>query len=245
MTPAEAIAYVRYRTRTNATTLTNANFLILWNVVKNDICQKALETDEDIFLVPTYMDLVASTTQREYPLHSNILSRIKRVEAALDGTNYIKLYSFDLLDHDKPVTGESNITSRFGNNEGEAFYDIMRKSIWIYSGTITAGTSTLRIWVNTYPANMTDPTSTTDMSTDPSTTTHGVPKALHKVICEGVIIEWKGSHEKPIPLTDHELLHEKHLQDAFQTLKKASYDTELQGDLPDKEQGFGDDGSRY
>jgi hypothetical protein len=245
MTPAAASAYIRLRTRTNTTTFTNADMLILWNVVKNDLCQRALETDEDIFLVPTYMDLVASTTQREYPLHSNILSRIKRVEAALDGSNYIKLESFDLSDHDKPVTGEANITSRFGNAEGEAFYDIMRKAIWIYSGTITAGTDTLRIWVNTYPADVSDMASATDMSVDPSTTTHGVPKALHKVISDGVIIEWKGSREKPIPLSDHELLHERHIEKAFQTLKKASYDTEVQGDLPDNDEMQGDDGSDY
>lgn len=243
MTPAEAVAYVRYRTRTNSTTLTNANFIILWNVVKNDLCQRALETDEDIWLVPTYMNLVAD--QREYPLHSNILSRIKRVEAQLDASNWIKLVSFDLSDHDKPVTGETNITYYFSNEEGGAFYDLMRKALWIYSGTITSVTDGLRIWVNTYPADMSDATGTTDMSVDPSTTTHGVPKALHKVICEGVIIEWKGSHEKPIPLTDNELLHERHIENAFQTLKKASYDTEIQGNLPDKDQGQGDDGSSY
>ena len=245
MTPQEAADYIRLKTKTDTTTFTNADMLILWNVTKNFICQRALETDEDIWLVPTTMDLVASTTQREYPLHSNILSRIKRVEAALDGSNYIKLVSFDLLDHDKPVTGESNITDRFGNDEGEAFYDIMRKSIFIYSGTITAGTDTLRIWVNTWPADITDMTATTDMAVDPTTTTHGVPKALHKVICEGVIIDWKGSLEKPIPLSDNELLHERHIHDSFQTLKKASYDTEIQGDLPDKNQGVGDDGSQY
>lgn len=245
MTPAAASAYIRLRTRTNTTTLTNANLLILWNVVKNDLCQRALETDEDIFLVPTTMDLVASATQREYPLHSNILSRIKRVEAALDGTNYVKLFNFDLTEFDRTLTGESTITEEFSNEEGYAFYDIMRKSLFLYSGTITAGTDTLRIWLNTYPADVTDMTGSTDMSVDPTTTTHGVPKALHKVISDGVIIQWKGSLEKPIPLTDHELLHERHIERAFQTLKKADYDAEVVGDLPDRVRGVGDDGSQY
>lgn len=243
MTPAEAAAYIRLRTRTNSTTFSDANILILWNVVKNDICQRALETDEDIFTVPTYMNLVAN--QREYPLNSNILSRIKRVEAKLDGTNFLKLTSFDLLDHDKPVTPEANITTYFSNEEGNCFYDLMRKAIWIYSGTITSVTDGLRVWVNTYPANISDMTSATDMSVDPSTTTHGVPKELHKVTCEGVIIEWKGSREKPIPLTDNELLHENHIEKAIQTLKKESYDTEVQGQLPDNLSGVGDDGSDF
>jgi hypothetical protein len=240
MTPAAAAAYIRYRTRTNSTTFSDANMLILWNVVKNEIIQRALETDEDIFLVPTYMNLVAD--QREYPLNSNILSRIKRVEAKLDGTNWLKLTSFDLVNHDYPVTTEANITAHFANDEGDCFYDIMRKAIWIYSGTITAVTSGLRVWVNTWVADVTDMAGLTDMSVDPSTTTHGTPKELHKVICEGVIIEWKGALEKPIPLTDNELLHERNIEKAFQTLKKASYDTEVIGSMPSKVQSFGGDG---
>ena len=240
MTPQAMADYVRYRCRVNSTTLTNANLLILFNVVKNDICQRALEIDEDIWLMPTYMNLVA--TQREYPLHSNLLSRIKRVEAKLDSTNFIKLYSFDLTDHDYPVTPEANITAHFANEEGNAFYDILRNAITIYSGTITAVTAGLRIWQNMYPADFTDMTSVTDASVDPSTTTLGVPKPLHKVICEGVIIEWKGALEKPIPLTDNELLHERNIQKALQTLKKASYDTEVTGSLPSSVQSFGGDG---
>src|SRR3990167_2854490 len=245
MTPAQASAYIRLKTRTNSTTFTDADILTLWNVVKNEVCQRALETDEDIFLVPTYMDLVASTTTREYPLNSNILSRIKRVEAELDGSNWLKLSNFDLTDHDKPVTTEANITYYFSNEEGNAFYDIMRKSIWIYSGTISAVTDGLRIWVNTWPADETDMTDTTDMAADPSSTTHGVPRELHKVIAKGVIIEWKESREKPIPLTESEVKWEFDLEKSIQTLKKADYDREIQGDLPDRDQIQGEDGSDY
>jgi len=230
MTPASLSSYIRLKCRCNTTTLTNADLLILANVVKDNICQRALETDEDIFLVPTYMNLVAN--QREYPLHSNILSRIKRVEAKLDGTNWLKLKNFDLTDHSKPVTPESNITYYFSNSEGEAFYDIMRKALWIYSGTITSVTDGLRVWQNTWPADLTDMTSTTDMSTDPSTTTHGVPKELHRVIAKGIIIEYKESKEKPIPLTEGEQRFEFDVEKAIQTLKKADYDREIQGSIP-------------
>ena len=232
MTSAESAAYIRLKTRTNSTTFTDANMLVLFNIVKDDVCQRSLKADKDIFLVPTYMDLVASTTQREYPLHSNILAGIKRVEAALNGTDYIKLFNFDLTDYDKPVTGEANITNAFSNDEGKAFYDIMRKSIWIYSGTITATTDGLRIWVNTWPANIASMGLGTDMSIDPSTTTHGVPKALHKVICTGVIVEWKSSREKPIALTEGESNWESDLKKAIETLKKADYDSEILGKVP-------------
>lgn len=230
MTPASFATYIRLKTRTSSTTLSDADLLVLVNVVKDDICQRVLETDEDIFLVPTYMNLVAN--QREYPLYSNILSRIKRVEAKLDGTNWLKLKSIDLVNIGQPITPESNITYYYSNEEGNAFYDIMRKALWIYSGTITSVTDGLRVWQNIFPADITDITSGTDMSIDPSTITHGIPKELHRVLAKGVIIEWKESREKPIPLTEREQKYEYDLEKAIQTLKKSTYDREVIGSIP-------------
>ena len=85
MTPAEFATYVRLKTRTNENTFTDEDMLVLLNHVKNEVCDRALEVDEDIFLLPTYLNLEAG--QREYPLYSGILSRIKRIEAMLD-TDY-------------------------------------------------------------------------------------------------------------------------------------------------------------
>ena len=139
MTPVKLAEYVRLKTRTNSTTFTNADMLILANQVKDRLVLQALEADEDLFLVPTYLNLVAN--QREYPLHTDMLSRIKRVEAKLDGTSFIKLYEFDLPQHQYPISTEAGIVAHFGNTEGDAYFDIMRNSIWIYSGTITNGLS--------------------------------------------------------------------------------------------------------
>jgi len=231
--------YIRSQTRTSTVTLTDADLLILANMAKDRLILRALETNEDLFLVPTYENLVASTTTREYPLHSTILSRIKRVEAKLDGTNWIKLKNFDLTDHSKPVTTEANITYYFSNDEGNAFYDLMRKALWIYSGTISAVTDGLRIWVNTWPADFTDMTGSADMSVDPSTTTHGFPRELHDVLATEIIVDWKGSREKPIPLTEREVDNDRHIEIAIQSLKKADYDREIKGKVPYN------DGSNY
>jgi hypothetical protein len=237
MTTTALAALIRLRTRTNSTTLTNADLLILANAIKEKIVLRALETDEDIFLVPTYLNLVLS--QREYPMHSSILSRIKRVEAKLDGTNWIKLNEFDLTSHQQPVTPESNITYNFSNEEGHAQYDIMRKSIFLYSGTITSVTSGLRIWVNTWPADFISMVGTTDMSVDPTTTTHGFPKELHGILATGIVIDWKGSREKPLPLNEQEQNYDKDVERAIQSLKKGNYDREVTGKIPDN------DGSQY
>jgi hypothetical protein len=204
--------------------------LVMVNLFKDQVCQRALETDEDIFELPTYMNLVAN--QREYPLNSNILSRFSRVEAKLDGTNWLKLTEVDLTELDVPVSTEANITAQFSNEEGNAFYDIMRKSLWLYSGTITSVTAGLKVWINTWPANLSSMTGSTDMSVDPSTTTHGIPRELHLVIADRVVIFWKGSREKPIPLTEREVNWEFNLEKAIQTLKKTNYDREVMGTVP-------------
>jgi len=237
MTPTNLAAYVRLKTRTNSTTLTNADLIILGNVVKDELVWRALEADEDLFLVPTYLDLVAD--QREYPLHSDLLSRIKRVEAKLDASSYIKLYEFDLPQHQDPISTEADITAHFGNDEKEAFFDIMRTAIWIYSGTITAVTDGLKIWLNTVVADITSMVATTDMSVDPTTTTHGIPKALHKTLGDGMVIAWKESREKPIPLSESELNYEDQVAKAVSSLKRANYDRDTIGQVPYN------DGSQY
>lgn len=239
MTPAKLAEYVRYKTRTNSTTLPDADLIILANVVKDKLVWRALEADEDLFLVPTYLNLVAN--QREYPLHTDLLSRIKRVEAKLDGTNFIKLYEFDLPQHQYPISTEADIVAHFANTEGDAYFDIMRNSIWIYSGTITSVTAGLKIWLNTIVSDITSMVSTTDMSEDPSTTTHGIPRALHKVLGDGMVIEWKQSREKPIALSDTELSWDREVDRAIGSLKRANYDRDVIGLIPNE----GNDGQDF
>lgn len=240
MTPVQFAAYVRFKCRCNSTTFPDADIIVLMRQRQDQIAHAILEVDEDILLIPQTVDLVASSiTAREYPLPTDILSRIKRVEAKLDGTNWIKLIELDITKIKTPITTEADITYAFSNTYGEAFYDILRKSIYIYSGTITAGTNTLKTWVDTYPTAITDLTSTTEMNIDPSTSTHGVPRPMHKIWADGVVIDYKSSREKPIPLTERELSWESDLQKAIKTLKHGNLDREVIGSVPYS------DGSEY
>ena len=72
----------------------------------------------------------------------------------------------------------------------------------------------------------------TDMSIDPSTTTHGIPRELHELWARGVIIDYKGSREKPIPLSEQELSYRVDLEKAIETLKQGNLDREVIGALP-------------
>ncbi len=231
MTAVQFAEYIRLKTRTNSTTFTNEDIIILMRQRQDEIAQAILRVDEDILLIPQTTDLVSSATQRDYPFPADILSRIKRVEAKLDGTNWLKLSEMDITQHSKP-TDETNITYYFANLEGQCFYDLLRKSIFIYSGTISAVTGGLKLWCNTWPTAISDLGGTNDLSLDPSTTTHGIPRAMHEIWARGVIIDWKQSREKPIALNERELSYEKDLQKTIETLKHGNLDREVIGYLP-------------
>jgi hypothetical protein len=236
MTPAQFAEYVRLKTRTNSTTFTDADIIIFMRQRQDEIAQAILKADEDILLVPQTDSLVAN--QRDYSFPTDILSRIKRVEAKLDGTNWIKLNEIDITQHKYP-TDETNITYYFSNLEGEAFYDILRNQLYIYSGTITNVSNGLKLWCNTWPTAITDLTSTTEMNIDPSTTTHGIPRPLHEIWARGVIIDYKQSRERPIPLGEGELKYEVDLQKAIETIKHGNLDREVIASVPYN------DGSQY
>jgi hypothetical protein len=209
---------------------------------QDELAQDILKTDEDILLIPQYTSLVAG--QREYAEPADMLSRIKRVEAKLDGTNWIKLDELDITELNYPIVLEADITKYFTNTEGGASFDIMRKAIKIYSGTITTVTDGLRLWINTFPTPISDLTSITDMSIDPSTTTHGIPRELHEIWSRGVVIDFKSSREKPIPLTERELKYDIDKKTALDTLKHGNLDREIIGLLPPASDR-GDDGFNF
>lgn len=230
MTPAEFATHVRFMTRTNSTTFTDAEILALMKIRQDEIAKAILDADEDILLIPQYTDLFAD--QREYPLPQDMLSSIKRVEAKLDGTNFIKLYELDVTTYGQTINTESEITQNFSNDNGYAFFDLSRKSLVIYSGTITNVTGGLKILVNTWPEAITDLSLVTDMSIDPSTTTHGIPREMHEIWARGVIIDYKSSREKPIPLSEREQVYGIDMIKAINSLKPQNLDRNFTGKLP-------------
>jgi len=248
MTPAEFATYVRFKTRTSSTTFTDAQILALMAVRQDELAKAILEADEDILLIPQYTDLVVD--QRDYPLPQDILSSFKRVEAKLDETNYIELEEFDMTQYDAPITTEADITARFNNSrvsKGNLYgarFDLLRKSLMIYSGSIVDVTDGLRVWCNTWPTAIGDLSATSDMSQDPSTTTHGIPREMHRTWATGVIIDYKESREKPIPLSETEKNYKDDKAEAIASLKPANLDREVIGDLPPAS-SRGNDGQDY
>lgn len=247
MTAAELAAYIRFKTRTNSVTFPDSYMLPIVKLRMDELSRKlakSLPEDEDVFLTPHTTNLVASSTSREYTFPSEILTTIKRVEATFDGEEWVRLLPMDISEY-RYTHDEETITNNFSNLEGEAKYDIRRQALFIYSGTIIAVTGGLKLWCFDYPAAITDLTDTSrDLATDPTTTTYGFPRELHELLARGVIIDWKESREKPIPLTEREQNYDKDLNMAIQTLRNNDQNREIIGNLPVASER-GEDGSNY
>lgn len=237
MTPKELANYVRFKTRTNSSTFTDADILMLMKIRQDELAKDILDADEDILLIPQYSNLVAN--QREYSLPIDMLSSIKRVEAKLDGTNFIKLNELDIVSLQHSILSETEITNNFSNEEGKAYFDLTRKSLYIYSGIVSNVADGLKIWVNSWPTAISDLTSEVDMSVDPSTTTFGIPRELHEIWARGIIIDYKGSRENPIPLSEQELNYGIDKIRSINSLKPQNLDREFIGSTPFN------DGSQY
>ncbi len=243
MTGTEFAQLVREYTRTNSTTLTDATIVLLANVIKDDFAKEIVKADEDFFGVPSTRDLVASSltdpTAREYTLPEDYL-KIKKVEARLDGSNWIQLKEFDITQYDR-TTNESEILTQFANEEGRAFYDIFRKSLWLYSGTIVANSDGLKLWYIAYPANIAtaDLSGSQDLSLDPTSTTAGMPRQFHELWARKLSITWKSNREKPIPLSERELIFGSDFKSALSSIRNPNLDRSEEARVPYN------DGSQY
>lgn len=234
----EFATYIRFHTKTDSATLTDAELVALANVKKDELAKEIAKTNEDIFGMWYLRDLEAGV--REYSFPANILNNIKAVEASVanGGTDFKKFTEFDMTQY-RGTTVEADIRLAFS---GKYQFDIFRKSLWLYTGEeIVAVVEGLKLWAIQFPADLTTAllASTDDMSVDPSTTTHGMPREAHEIWARSVIIDYKNSKEKPIPLTEKELNYENDLQKVLNALKGTNLDRQNMGTVPYN------DGSNY
>jgi len=235
MTGTNFASLIRKYTSTNSTTLPNADIVLFANVVKDDFAKEIIKIDEDLFGVPVTTNLRASSTtdisQREYAFPVDNM-KVKRVEAKLDGTNWVKLIKFDPIIIPRPIT-DAEITDRFTNTNTGGYWDKFRNAIWIYSGTISAVTDGLRMWHIAYPVDIDadDLSGSTDLSEDPTSTTASLPRQFHELWARKISIIWKGNREKPLPLTERELRFDKDFKDALASMNNIDEET-ITGQLP-------------
>ncbi len=228
MTTVKLAAYVRFRTKTDPTTFPDADMLVLINVWKDEISREIEKKNEDYFNKQFLTSLVAN--QRQYSFPDEILNRIKIVEVKLDGTNWKRAAEVDFNLYQK-TTDENTIQQNFSDNYPQ--YELTDRSIYLLTGSaISNVTNGLSLWGIQWPADFTSLAGSNDMSVDPSSTTAGFPRQFHKVLADKIVIEWKSSQDKPVPLTESEMSWEKDLMKALDSITNANMDREFYAQLP-------------
>lgn len=232
MTPFNLANYVRKKTHTNSTTFVDADILLYAGIRMDQIAARICDYDEDYFGAPQTADLV--NNQREYPLPSDMLNHIKKVEAQLDGVNWINLTELDLSQYEF-TTDEATIVSYFSNTQYDANYFIYRGALWLLTGTIAnfnPGNAALKLWSYQWPAYITDLTSQIDISQDPTNISAGFPRVAHQSLADGIIIDYKLSADKPIQLTDAEQNWETNMDRNIRTLTSLNKDRSVNATMP-------------
>jgi len=227
---------VRYYTKTNSTTFSDADILTLANIFKDDIAGLiSKEVGEDYFGLRFERDLIAD--QREYDLPAELMTRIKYLNAKLDGTNWERLKETDLSTYGQAMD-EATIEAQYADKDPE--FDIWDNSIYILSGRpIIDVTDGLRLWAIVFPSDFPNLTSTEDMSTNPYDYSHGFPRQFHELLARRVSIAYKSSKDRPIPLSEKEQLYEADLMAAINAMKDANLDRSVIPSAPYN------DGSQY
>lgn len=199
-------SYIRKQTKTNSTTLTDAALLVLANVVKDDLAASIVaNVDEGYFDMELKRDLEA--TIRKYTLADDLLKHMKHVAAQLDGTNWQTLLEADISQFDDTAILENTyIKSLYSAHKPE--FLITGRELMILSGDdIDDVTDGLKMVAEIYPEDLVagDLAASTDLSIPSSTTTHRLPRQVHKVWADLVIVAHKEGRDKPVPLTKSEL----------------------------------------
>lgn len=235
MTPVIFARLVRKYTRTNSTTLPDQELMDFANAFKDEIAGEISQANEDYFVREFKAALVAG--QREYSLPDEVMNNLKYVEAKLDGTNQKRLNEFDINQYGE-ATDETTILAQFAGKDPAM--DLSGGSIFIYSdAAIIDVADGLIAKAVIYPADLTDLSLTTDMSTDPTTTTVGFPRQFHELLARRVSIAWKSSRPKPVPLSEKEQMYELDLSRKINALKGLNLDRSVKASVPS------DDGQDY
>lgn len=231
MTGQNFASYTRYLTKTTSTTFSDADIVLLSNTVKDEMATRINKANSDVFGMIYTTNLVAN--QREYSLPTDVLRTLKKLEAKFDGTNWIALNELDVSSLKRP-TDETTITSYFSNEAGNAFFDIYRDSLFIYSGTISNVASGIQLYAMVWPEDIASGTLSlsTDIGLPSATDKRALPREFHKLWAEAVAIEYKQSKDRASALTVNEQKWEERFTSILDSLKNNNLDKVIRFGVP-------------
>lgn len=239
MTSTELKSLINYKTKTNDTTFTAADMLVLANLMKDEIVLRVQQVRPEIFNIIGLQDLVASSTKREYDIPPAALNVIIDLEIKFSSSGDYVMARPIARKHYKDSLQESKIVNSFNNLNPRYF--IRRKKVYILSGTITVVTDGFKLVYDLLPADLANLTGSTDLSLN-SDTANGIPRELHELWARRVSIEYKDANR--LRLSKKELDYEVDLEKALDDLSTPNLDKTVIGALPSRA-SRGNDGIDY
>ena len=245
----DIFSLARKKSKTNTTTFPDTEML-LYTKAKLPIFQADIEeVNENYMGSIEYRDLIATSTgtyedggetylTREYNLPADMIPRLGKVYAKLDGTNWTLLKYYDL--QEAGILEETNILQKFSNAEGIAGYTIFRGSLILLTGEIEATvTGGLKIWTYSFSSVLTEVPSV-GAAGDVEFEIYGIPETMQELFAVALSLEWKSNQERPIPLTYAEQNFYPLYQEALESLKGIDRSREIKFSRPsdDYDNGF-------
>ena len=235
MTAADFKARFHDRCRTNEAIYSDEKLTLLAREKQVELAEAIESVNEDFFQSFETTTLKATGDggiTREYPLPDDSMNRMKLVEAKLDGEKWTRLQEFDLNLYEK-TTDEETILGNFGNDFGTAFYDIGRRSLFLYTGEVKSDVVGGLHWIGfVLPYKVTSWAGTTDLSVPNNRSQCGIPISFHGLWLDACVIDWKTNRDKPIGLTDREQMYQYRLTQQLMYAKELNRDRDNTISMP-------------
>lgn len=232
-------AYIREQTKTDSVTFTDAKLLTFANKVKEELAGDIVaNVDENYFDMELFRDLEAGT--RGYTFANDVLKHQKYCSAKLNGTDWTYLEETFFSEFTTPMREESYIKAKYAGNKAQ-FYISGRELFLLSDADIIAVSGGLKMIAEVYPEDLVagDLSADVDLSIPSSNTEHRLPRQVHPFWATKIIIEWKSSQDKPIPLTQQEQRVAADLLAVYEKLEKRNAVRSFQATVPK------DDGQDY
>lgn len=232
-------AYIREQTKTDSVTFTDAKLLTFANKVKEELAGDIVaNVGENYFDMELTRDLEADV--RAYTFADDVLKHQKYLAAQLDGNSWSYLTEAFFSEFTTPMRENSYIKTKYAGKKPQ-FYVSGRELFILSDADIIAVAGGLKMVAEVYPEDIDadDLASSTDLSIPSGNTAHRLPRQVHPFWATKVIIEWKTSQDKPIPLTQQEQRVDLDLQAVYKKLHGRNQVRSFQSTVPQ------DDGQDY
>jgi len=228
MTSTELATLIRKKTRTNSTTYSDADLLIDVNLQKDILASRIVELRGDAFDAEDSYDTVQD--QRTYAFDPLVMDSIKKVDIKFTVTGD-RIVATPIQQSQLSIALQESIIVDYYDNVSNVACILKRANVFILSGSIIAVSNGLTITYKSFPVDLANMTSSTQLHTQTSATRPGFPREFNEIWARGVSIEYKVINN--VKLNIKELEFENDLQRALDRYAVGNVDEHYIGSLPD------------